>query len=78
MRVVCEMPLTSFEFWGGAIDNAKMLTFNELEMVEEMLNDLFSEGIEETQINDLFWFDIEVICDWLGYAYDIDSNEIIR
>ena len=31
MKVYSEMPLTSFEFWAGAKDRAKMLTYEEIE-----------------------------------------------
>ena len=33
MKVISEMSLTSFEFWGGAKDRAKMLTYEELEEI---------------------------------------------
>ena len=31
MKVISEMRLTDFEFWGGAKDRARMLTYEELE-----------------------------------------------
>lgn len=78
MRVYSEMSLTSFQFWAGAKDNAQRLTYDELEQIGYMLEDIYSEGIEDTTINDLFWFDFGCVVDWLGYKYDEENDEIIR
>ena len=77
MRVYSEMSLTSFEFWGGAKDRAKMLTYEELEQVEYVLEDIFEE-IEDTTINDLFWFDFGWVCESIGLQYDVENDIIIR
>lgn len=78
MRVMCEMSLTSFQFWAGAKDNAMMLTYDELEQVGYILEDIYSEGVEDVTINDIFWFDFPCVCEWLGYEWDDDRCEIIR
>ena len=77
MRVYSEMPLTSFEFWGGAKYRAKMLTYEELERIGEVIEELYEE-IEDVAINDLFWFDFGCVVDWLGYKYDEENDIIIR
>ena len=53
MKVISEILLTNFEFWGGAKDRAKMLTYEELEQVEYVLEDIYEE-IEDVAINDNF------------------------
>lgn len=78
MKVFCEMRLTNFQFWAGAKDNAAMLEYDELEQLEYMLEDIYPEGIEETTINDLMWFDFEIVCEWLGLELDVDKWEIKR
>tara|TARA_R110001606_G_C15320741_1_gene644629 strand:- start:1027 stop:1326 length:300 start_codon:yes stop_codon:yes gene_type:complete len=62
--------LTDFEFWSGGKDFADNLTYTELKEVENQLEDLYPEGMTETQINDLFWFDDEGICEMLGLDID--------
>ena len=37
---------------------------------EDILEELYPDGIDETTINDLFWFDRDVIASWLGYEDD--------
>lgn len=77
MRVICEMSLTSFEFWSGAKENAKMLTYEEIEQVGYILEDIYEE-IEDTLINDLFWFDFPWVCESIGLQYDVENDVIIR
>lgn len=76
MRIYREMRLTDFEFWSGAEDNANMLSVEQLEQVESILEECYSDGVDETTINDLFWFEFETVLDWLGLALD-DNGEII-
>ena len=78
MKVISEMNLTGFQFWAGAKDNANMLDYDELEQVGYMLEDIYSDGIEDTMINDLFWFEFNIVCEWLGLEYDEENNIIIR
>ena len=66
MKVYKEMNLRDFEFWSGAKSNAETLTDEQLDMVESILEDAFPDGLDETQINDIFWFDFDTICEWLG------------
>ena len=78
MRVISEMSLTSFEFWGGAELNARMLTESELDMLDDMLIELYPNGIDSTMLNDAMRFDFDNICDLLGLVYDCDNDIIIR
>ena len=74
MRVYAETSLNNFEFWSGGKDRAKYLTLQELDTIEAILEDLYPEGVDETTINDLFWFEEDTIAEWLGYA---DFEELI-
>lgn len=76
MRIYTEKSLADFDFWSGAKNNAEMLSVEQLEQVETILEDCYPEGVDETTINDLFWFDFETVLDWLGLALN-DDGEII-
>ena len=71
MKVYSEINLRDFEFWSGAKSNAETLTSEQLAMVESILEDAYPDGISETKINDLFWFDFDTIREWL----DIEDKE---
>ena len=66
MKVYSEKSLRNFEFWSGAKSNAEELTLEQIDMVESILEELYPDGMEETQINDFFWFDFDTIREWLG------------
>lgn len=68
MQIIKEQLLRNFGFWAGAKDTVKYLTYDELDEIEQYIEELFDgEPIEETAINDLFWFDDDMIAEWLGY-----------
>lgn len=67
MRVYEEKSLIDFKFWSGAKDTVKYLTDRELEQIEAILEELNPDGMEDTQINDIFWFEEDWIAEMLGY-----------
>lgn len=66
MKIVSEMSLKDFQFWSGAKDTAAELTVEQLDQVEAILEDLYPDGMTDTQINDIFWFERNTIHEWLG------------
>ena len=66
MKLTREEALSNFDFWSGAADRVKYLTKNELEAIEKELDVLYPDGMDETQLNDLFWFDFDFICGLIG------------
>ena len=60
--------------WSGALDTIAELTLNECQQVLDIYEsslELDSEGypvaIDETELNDFFWFERDLIAEWLGY-----------
>lgn len=72
MKIYRDMSAHEFEFWSGAKDTVKYLTDEELGTIWSMLEDIYPDGMEETEVNDFFWFDDDTIADWLGYD-DFDA-----
>lgn len=69
MKIVSEVNLNlrNFAFWSGAKDHS--FTRDELDAIQMQLEDIFPEPMEMTQINDLFWFEEEFLCDLIGLKY---------
>lgn len=65
MKTYTEQSLRNFQFWSGAKDFAETLTDEQFDQIEMILEDLYPEGMSETEINDLFWFEEETIREWL-------------
>ena len=80
MTYKVENSLTNFQFWSGAKTNADMLTYSELERLDDILSDMYGEDdlVTETYINDLMWFEFETICDWLDLKYNKQTGEVVR
>ena len=70
MIIIKDINLQNFEFWSGAEELAEYLTTNELNQIGQQLEELYPDGLTETQINDLFWFDGEFICELIGENYE--------
>ena len=68
MKIYSETSLHNFEFWSGAVDTAKALTYEQLDTIECILEDLCPDGMSDTEINDLFWFEEDTIAEWLGFS----------
>ena len=75
MKVYKEINLRDFEFWSGAKSNAETLTDEQLDMVDSILEELYPYGMDETQINDFFWFEFDTIREWLGIKDEEEEEE---
>lgn len=66
MKIYEETNLYDFEFWSGGKQLADRLTHEELAIIQSALEEIYSDGIEDTLLNDIFWFDCEWICEILN------------
>lgn len=80
MKIYKDESLISFEFWSGAADNAEEFTLEELGQITDALEtlDCNDEGYEETQINDIMWFEPEYFASLIGLEWDSKTGKIIR
>lgn len=67
MKLYKEESISNFTFWSGAADHREYLTNDEMDTIESMIEELYPDGMTETELNDLFWFDEDTIAEWLGY-----------
>lgn len=67
MKIITEKSLRDFAFWSGAVYTAENLTDKQLDEIEQALEETFPEGITDTEINDLFWFENDQLAQWLGF-----------
>lgn len=66
MRVHQELNLIDFRPWSGAVDTMKELTSEEMVILEETLEELYPDGLSDTQLNDILWFEDEWISEVIG------------
>jgi hypothetical protein len=57
VKVYRETDLTDFEFWSGALDRVEKMTDDELRQISFILEEMYPDGMTETEVNDIFWFE---------------------
>ena len=79
MKIYKDETLSSFEFWGGAVANAKEFTDEELDRITSGLEARDNgEGYTKTEINDFMWFEPEYLASLIGLGWDSETCKIIR
>ena len=72
MKVIGEISLCNFKFWSGAKDTAeKIEEADKWDELENLISELYPDGVDETTLNDLLWFD----SDWILESLGIDEDE---
>ena len=67
MKIASEMSLKNFKAWSGAKDTLnKLIELDKCDELEFILDDLYPDGLTDTQLNDILWFDDEWIYETLG------------
>ena len=67
MKITSEMSLKNFKAWSGAKDTLnKLIELDKCEDLEFILDDLYPDGLTETQLNDILWFEDKWIYETLG------------
>lgn len=75
MTITYELDLNSFQAWSGAKDTLdRIQREGKCSLLEQILEDTYPDGMTETELNDLLWFDSESVYEWLG----IRSEEQIK
>jgi|TARA_A100001391_G_scaffold149166_1_gene106677 hypothetical protein len=68
MKVVNEnLSLRNFDAWAGAKGTKELILDNNKEdEFEFLMEDLYPDGMTETQLNDILWFEEDWICEMLN------------
>lgn len=76
MKVYSEMSIRDFEAWSGAVDTKdKIIANDKEEEFDALIEELYPDGIDETQLNDLLWFDDEWVFESLGIYEDEEEED---
>ena len=75
MTITYELDLNRFEAWSGAKETLERIQREgKCTELENILEELYPDGMTETELNDLLWFEPETVYEWLG----IRSEEQIK
>lgn len=63
MRIYSEKSLRDFQPWSGAVRMYdRLYNAGLLDTLEAFLESEYPEGIDETELNDMLWFDQDYVC----------------
>ena len=67
MTIKTEKNLRNFEAWSGAIETKNLILDAGLEEeFEGLIEELYPDGLSDTELNDILWFDADWILENLG------------
>lgn len=79
MKIYSEQSLADFKFWSGAETTAQRIWEEQgsegFDQLEAILEDLYPDGIDETDLNDLLWFDADTVYEWLGIEDEEEDDD---
>lgn len=71
MKLYSETKLVDFQAWSGAIDTKNtIIDHDKAEEFDDLIEEIYPDGLSETQLNDILWFDDEWIFETLGIKID--------
>lgn len=76
MKIITEISIYQFDAWSGAKETqAKIIEFDKENEFDALIEELYPDGLTETQLNDILWFDSEWIFDSLGINEEDEEDE---
>lgn len=76
MKIYSDISLENFDYWSGAVYTAKRISeADKWDELEAILEDLYPDGMTDTQLNDLLWMDSETVYEWLGISEEDDEED---
>ena len=79
MTITYELDLNSFQAWSGAVDTLKRIQREgKCAELETVLEELYPDGMTETELNDLLWFDSESVYEWIGIRSEAQIEKEIE
>ena len=76
MKVFKEMQPSDHKAWSGAVDTLNRIKELNLEAnFDSLIEELYPDGIDETHLNDILWFDSEWIFESLGISEEEEEEE---
>ena len=67
MKIFMDLSIENFNAWSGAkYTKDRIIKENKIEEFDQLIEELYPQGLSETELNDLLWFDDEWIYESLG------------
>ena len=76
MKVYQEISIRDFEAWSGAAATKDLIIEHGKEdEFDALIEELYPDGVDETQLNDILWFDDEWVLESLGIGEEEEEED---
>ena len=76
MKVYQEIGIRDFEAWCGAVATKDLIIeHDKADEFDALIEELYPDGIHETQLNDILWFDDEWVLESLGIEKEEEDED---
>jgi hypothetical protein len=76
MKTYNETNLVNFDAWSGAIETKNaIIDAGKENDFDNLIEELYPDGLSETQLNDILWFEEEWIFEMLGISEEEEEEE---
>jgi hypothetical protein len=76
MKIYSEISLENFKAWSGAVDTLERIrNAGKCEVLEEILEEVYPDGLSETSLNDILWFEPDWCYEQCGMRCESEIRE---
>jgi hypothetical protein len=76
MKLTLEISISDFQSWSGAKDTQRrIIEENKENEFDNLIEELYPDGLTNNQLNDILWFDSEWVFESLGISEEEEENE---
>ena len=67
--------LVNFDAWSGAVDTKeRIIQEGKADEFDNLIDELYPDGLSETQLNDILWFEEDWIFETLGISTEEEEE----
>lgn len=75
MKIISEISISQFDAWSGAKDTLKrILEEGKEKEFDSYIEEFYPDGLTDTELNDILWFDSENIFEAIGITEEEDEE----
>jgi hypothetical protein len=76
MKLHSETSIRSFDAWSGAKETKeRILSEGKATQFDDLIDELYPDGLSETHLNDILWFESEWVYEMLGIEEETEEEE---
>lgn len=76
MKITKEISFSQFEPWSGAVDTYnRIVEADKEDELESLIDELYTDGLSDTELNDLLWFESDWLLESLGIAEEDEDED---